>query len=152
MSSTPGALQQSVTTLYASDPSQWCILPADHERVTTLTRLLAVDTAAACSCGHAPMALWWVGESRTRGSRAVLAGRAPRDRGGPGEKEAGRHASSGPEMARLGARAAPHYVAAGVTMKTGPERASLRTCRGIEIAAGSHRGSARSRGGLLLWR
>ena len=34
----------------------------------------------------------------------------------------------------------------------GPERARFRTCRGIEIAAGSHRGSARSRGGLLPWR
>jgi len=69
--------------------------------VTTLTRLLGPRWPVAV--GHTLMAFSWAGESRTRITGRPWREGTPRHRGGPGGKEASRHASSGPEMARLGA-------------------------------------------------
>ena len=118
--------------------------------VTTLTRLLGPRWPVAV--GHTLMAFSWAGESRTRITGRPWREGTPRHRGGPGGKEASRHASSGPEMARLGASAAPHHRRGRGRHGDRPGRASFRTRRGVEIAVGSDRGFARLRGGLLPWR
>jgi hypothetical protein len=70
---------------------------------------------------------------------------------GPGEEEAGRHASSGPEMAP-GCGLRRTTVAAGVAMETGPGVRVSAHVAAPGSASALTGGFARLRGGLLPWR
>ena len=132
------------------DPSSATHPPDDHKRVTTLARLLGPRWPAAMA-----MPSWL---SRGLGiPHAWIAGRSwqegpPRDRGGPpGGKEAGRHASPGPEMAP-GCGLRRTTVAAGVAMETGPGVRVSAHVAAPGSASALTGGSARLRGGLRPWR
>jgi hypothetical protein len=112
----------------------------------------ALGSAVAGSYGHAVMAFLRAGESRTHGSRGGPGRKGRRvTEAGPGGKEAGRHASPGPEMAP-GCRLRRTTVVAGVAMETGPGVRVSAHVAAPGSASALTGGSARLRGGLLPWR